>query len=93
MYKAYSDYESMMNMAEDIVTCSALAVNGKLTIDYQWCRDFLERLWRRETMHNLVEEVTGIVFTKFTDYLTAAKEVVVFTKRSTLLVINKVKVS
>lgn len=35
MYEAYSDYESMMNMAEDIVTCCALAVNGKLTIDYQ----------------------------------------------------------
>lgn len=35
MYEAYSDYESMMNMAEEIVTRSALAVNGKLIIDYQ----------------------------------------------------------
>ncbi|XP_062171233.1 lysine--tRNA ligase, chloroplastic/mitochondrial isoform X2 [Alnus glutinosa] len=35
MYEAYSDYQSMMNMAEEIVTRCALAVHGKLTIDYQ----------------------------------------------------------
>lgn len=35
MYEAYSDYESMMNMAEEIVTRCALAVQGKLIIDYQ----------------------------------------------------------
>ncbi|PKI61342.1 hypothetical protein CRG98_018244 [Punica granatum] len=35
MYEAYSDYESMMNMAEEIVTRCALAVNDKLTIEYQ----------------------------------------------------------
>lgn len=35
MYEAYSDYQSMMNMAEEIVTHCALAVHGKLTIDYQ----------------------------------------------------------
>eukprot|EP00268_Persea_americana_P049126 TRINITY_DN5239_c0_g1_i8.p1 TRINITY_DN5239_c0_g1~~TRINITY_DN5239_c0_g1_i8.p1 ORF type:complete len:230 (+),score=40.78 TRINITY_DN5239_c0_g1_i8:1080-1769(+) len=35
MYEAYSDYHSMMNMAEEIVTRCALAVHGKLTIDYQ----------------------------------------------------------
>lgn len=35
MYEAYSDYQSMMNMTEEIVTRCALAVNGKLTIDYQ----------------------------------------------------------
>lgn len=35
MYEAYSDYQSMMNLAEEIVTQCALAVHGKLTIDYQ----------------------------------------------------------
>lgn len=35
MYEAYSDYESMMNMAEEIVTRCAVAVQGKLIIDYQ----------------------------------------------------------
>lgn len=35
MYEAYSDYESMMNMAEEIVTRCAMATHGKLKIDYQ----------------------------------------------------------
>lgn len=35
MYEAYSDYESMINMAEEIVTRCTLAIHGKLTIDYQ----------------------------------------------------------
>lgn len=35
MYEAYSDYQSMMDMAEEIVTQCSLEVNGKLTIDYQ----------------------------------------------------------
>jgi len=35
MYEAYSDYQSMMNLAEEIVTQCALAVHGKLTVDYQ----------------------------------------------------------
>ncbi|KAH6811292.1 Lysyl-tRNA synthetase [Perilla frutescens var. frutescens] len=74
MYEAYSDYESMMNMAEDIVTRCALAINGKLTLDYQGVEISLERPWRRETMHNLVKEATGIDFTKFGDDLATAKE-------------------
>ncbi|RWW21940.1 hypothetical protein GW17_00013884 [Ensete ventricosum] len=35
MYEAYSDYQSMMNMAEEIVTRCALVVHGQLDIDYQ----------------------------------------------------------
>ncbi|KAL0460512.1 UNVERIFIED_CONTAM: Lysine--tRNA ligase, chloroplastic/mitochondrial [Sesamum latifolium] len=79
MYEAYSDYESMMNMTEEIITRCALAVNGKLTLDYQGVEISLERPWRRETMHNLVKEASGIDFTKFGDDLTAAKEIVLQT--------------
>nr|XP_016479103.1 PREDICTED: lysine--tRNA ligase, chloroplastic/mitochondrial-like [Nicotiana tabacum] len=74
MYEAYSDYESMMNMTEEMVTRCALAVNGKLIIDYQGVEICLERPWRRETMHNLVREATGIDFNNFGDDLKAAKE-------------------
>ncbi|XP_008449893.1 lysine--tRNA ligase, chloroplastic/mitochondrial isoform X3 [Cucumis melo] len=35
IYEAYSDYRSMMNMAEEIVTRCALAIHGKLSVDYQ----------------------------------------------------------
>ncbi|KAL9676689.1 hypothetical protein QQ045_004905 [Rhodiola kirilowii] len=74
MYEAYSDYQSMMNMAEEIVTRCALAVQGKLTIDYQGLDICLDRPWRRETMHNLVKEATGVNFSQFRNDLEAAKE-------------------
>ncbi|KAL7081649.1 hypothetical protein ACP275_14G051900 [Erythranthe tilingii] len=76
MYEAYSDYESMMNMTEEIVTRCAIAVNGKLTLDYQGVEICLEKPWRRETMHNLVKEATGIDFNEFGDDLATAKEAV-----------------
>ncbi|XP_021297930.1 lysine--tRNA ligase, chloroplastic/mitochondrial [Herrania umbratica] len=76
MYEAYSDYQSMMDMAEEIVTRCALAVHGELTIDYQGVEIHLERPWRRETMHNLVKEATGIDFTEFENDLKVAKDVV-----------------
>ncbi|KAL9455451.1 hypothetical protein AB3S75_010803 [Citrus x aurantiifolia] len=74
MYEAYSDYQNMMNITEEIVTHCALAVNGKLTIDYQGVEICLERPWRRETMHNLVKEATGIDFNELGNDLKVAKE-------------------
>lgn len=76
MYEAYSDYYSMMNMAEEIVTRCALAAHGKLNIDYQGMQICLERPWRRETMHNLVKEATGIDFNEFGNDVKIAKDVV-----------------
>ncbi|XXG71220.1 hypothetical protein AAC387_Pa07g0522 [Persea americana] len=60
-------------MAEEIVTRCALAVHGKLSIDYQGTKISLEQPWRRETMHNLVKEVTGIDFNEFGNDTEAAK--------------------
>ncbi|XP_076913716.1 lysine--tRNA ligase, chloroplastic/mitochondrial-like [Bidens hawaiensis] len=74
IYEAYSDYESMMNMAEEIVTQCALAVNGKLIVDYQGVEINLGRPWKRETMHNLVKEATGIDINEFGNDLNALKE-------------------
>lgn len=74
MYEAYSDYESMMNLAEEIITKCALAVHKKLTVNYQGTEINLERPWRRETMHNLVKEATGIDFNAYANNVDAAKE-------------------
>ncbi|GMH11638.1 hypothetical protein Nepgr_013479 [Nepenthes gracilis] len=84
MYEAYSNYESMMIMAEEIVTRCALAVLGKLTLDYLGTDISLERPWRRETMHNLVKETSGIDFSAFGDNLKLAKEVTLRTLGSRL---------
>lgn len=84
MYEAYSNYQSMMHMAEEIVIQCALSVHGKLSIDYQGMEVCLERPWRRETMHNLVKEVTGIDFIELGNDLSVAKEVTL----RTLKVVN-----
>ncbi|XP_010673461.2 lysine--tRNA ligase, chloroplastic/mitochondrial isoform X1 [Beta vulgaris subsp. vulgaris] len=84
LYEAYSDYESMMTMAEEIVTRCALVCQGKLKIEYQGIDISLERPWRRETMHNLVKEASGIDFNEFHDNLIAAKEVTLRTLGSSL---------
>ncbi|CAO2832867.1 unnamed protein product [Amaranthus hypochondriacus] len=84
LYEAYSDYESMMVMVEEIVTRCAHAVQGKLTVEYQGVEISLERPWRRETMHNLVKEASGIDFTEFGDNLEAAKEATLRTIGSSL---------
>nr|XP_007131464.1 hypothetical protein PHAVU_011G015700g [Phaseolus vulgaris]ESW03458.1 hypothetical protein PHAVU_011G015700g [Phaseolus vulgaris] len=75
MYEAYSDYQSMMSLAEEIVTRCALAVHGKLTVDYQGVEICLEKPWRRETMHNLVKEIAWVDFSEFGDDLEVAKRV------------------
>ncbi|XP_058093619.1 lysine--tRNA ligase, chloroplastic/mitochondrial isoform X2 [Magnolia sinica] len=75
IYEAYSDYHRMMDMAEEIVTRCALVVHEKLTVDYQGTEICLERPWRRETMHNLVKEATGINFSEFGNDVKAAKDV------------------
>ncbi|XP_043708932.1 lysine--tRNA ligase, chloroplastic/mitochondrial isoform X2 [Telopea speciosissima] len=75
MYEAYSDYQSMMDMAEKIIVQCALAVHGKLTIDYQGTEICLQQPWRRETMHNLVKEATGIDFNDVRGDIEIAKEV------------------
>lgn len=84
MYEAYSDYQSMMDMAELIVTQCAMAVHGKLTIDYQGTEISLERPWRRETMHNLVKEITGINFSELGEDLRYAKDTVLMTLKDVL---------
>lgn len=76
MYEAYSDYESMMNMAEEIVTRCAMATHGKLKVDYEGTEISLERPWRRETMHSLVKEATGIDFNSFGQDVEYAKRAV-----------------
>ncbi|KAK8951730.1 Lysine--tRNA ligase [Platanthera zijinensis] len=74
MYEALSDYQSMMDKAEEIITRCALRVHGKLEIDYLGTQICFQRPWRRETMHNLVKEVTGIDFGEFKNDLRSAKE-------------------
>ncbi len=67
VYQAYADYQDMMTLTETIITAAALAVNHSLTITYQGLAVDLTPPWRRATMHELVQEVTGLDFSQFSD--------------------------
>jgi len=65
VYQAYADYNDMMQLTENLVTTVAQEVLGTLQINYQDEVIDLTPPWRRITMHQLVQEKTGLDFTQF----------------------------
>ncbi len=72
VYQAYADYTDMMNLTEAIITTVAKDVLGTLQITYQGEPVDLTAPWRRVTMHEIVQQKTGLDFTQF-ETLDAAK--------------------
>jgi lysyl-tRNA synthetase class 2 len=78
LYQAYADYHEMMQLAENLITTAAQEVLGTLQITYQGEAIDLTPPWRRITMHELVQEKTGLDFTQFKtleEAKTAARQV------------------
>jgi lysyl-tRNA synthetase class 2 len=71
VYQAYCDYYDMMDLTEDMIKNTAQEVLGTAKVEYDKNTIDLESPWRRETMHNLVKEVTGLDFTQFNDFQSA----------------------
>jgi len=71
LYQAYADYYDMMNLTEEIITCAANEVLGSLILYYQGETIDLNSPWKRATMHELVEEKTGVDFTQFSEFAEA----------------------
>jgi len=65
VYQAYADYHDMMALTENLITTVAREVLGTLQITYQGEAINLAPPWRRVTMHDLVQEQTGIDFNQF----------------------------
>lgn len=65
LYQAYADYHDMMQLAENLITTAAQEVLGTLQITYQGEAIDLTPPWPRITMHQLVQEKTGLDFTQF----------------------------
>ena len=61
VYWAYSDYEDMMNLAEELIRNAARAV-GPLQIEWQGVPLDLEKPFRRVTMLDMVRGHTGVDF-------------------------------
>jgi len=62
VYKAYVDYEYMMELTENVVAYMCEKANGTTKINYQGTELDLTPPWRRASMHDLVKEKTGIDF-------------------------------
>lgn len=65
VYQAYADYNDMMALTEAIITTATKDVLGTLKVTYQGEPIDLTPPWRRVTMHDLVQEKTGLDFTQF----------------------------
>jgi lysyl-tRNA synthetase, class II len=59
LYEAYGDYETMMEIAQDLVTASARAVLGSLTFERDGRPLDLSTPWRRLTILDSVSEAVG----------------------------------
>ena len=73
MYQAYADYIDMMNLTETMIASVCQEVCGGTSITYQDTAIDLTPPWRRATMHELVEEATGLDFQGFTSREAAAE--------------------
>ncbi len=58
-YQAFADYEDMMQLAEDLLVCSAMASNRPLETSFEGEPVNLTPPYRRERMADLVLEHTG----------------------------------
>ena len=60
LYEAYTDYQHIMNLTEDIMIHAAMAALGTTEFEYQGQPIHFSKGWRRVTMADSVKEVTGI---------------------------------
>jgi lysyl-tRNA synthetase, class II len=60
MYEAYGDYNDMMELIEEMLVETAIAVTGSTKLQYEDLEIDFTRPWRRITMHDAILQATGI---------------------------------
>ncbi|MGD1949435.1 MAG: lysine--tRNA ligase [Leptolyngbyaceae cyanobacterium] len=71
LYQAYADYHDMMDITEALIVNAAQDALGTTQITYQGEVIDLSTPWKRITMHEAVQEKTGVNFAEFADLETA----------------------
>ena len=72
IYQAYTDYIGMMDLTEQMISAVCQEVCGSITLTYQGTEIDLTPPWRRATMHDLVQDATGLDFNGFSSKEEAA---------------------
>lgn len=67
VYQAYTDYQGMMELTENLIAKCALEVNGTPLVEYQGQQIDLTPPFRRLTMNDAIKEYSGV---DFSDVLT-----------------------
>jgi len=67
LYQAYSDYEDMMSLCEDIFIYAAKKIWGKTEFEYQGNKINLKKPWKRVKMTELIKKYAGIDVNKMSD--------------------------
>ncbi|WNX83250.1 lysine--tRNA ligase [Agathobaculum sp. NTUH-O15-33] len=62
LYQAYTDYNGMMDITEDMIVHVCNAVLGKTKVTYQGAEIDFAKGWKRQTMADAVKEYAGIDF-------------------------------
>lgn len=75
LYQAYTDYNGMMDITEELINKSCMAVNGTEDITYGNYEISLKAPFKRITMIDAVKEQTGVDFGEFMGDTEKAKEV------------------
>ncbi len=73
IYEAFADYFDMMELTEKLLSSVCEKICGSTKINYQEQEIDLKPPWRRATMHELVQEFTGINFALFEDNVDNAR--------------------
>ncbi len=76
VYQAYADYNTMMDLTESMLASVTEQVCGGTRLTYQGTEVDLTPPWRRATMHELVQDATGLDFTAFSSRGQAAAAMV-----------------
>ena len=64
LYSAYEDYNDMMDIAEEIISTVSKRVLGTTKITYQGTEIDLTPSWKRKSMIDAINDVTGVDFNK-----------------------------
>ncbi|MDI6861322.1 MAG: lysine--tRNA ligase [Caldisericia bacterium] len=67
LYEAYSDYQDIMVLTENLISEVVLHVNGSHIIDYNGIKINFEPPWKRFSYKEIFEEKTNVPIEKFKD--------------------------